>query len=148
MTLAPVGPMSNTQPSLSVVVAELVEMLASGALEPGYSAPIRRGSAQGTVAVVPSPAHRIPLLVITLEIMRAPADASSAFLTRLLELNGTLMGRAAFSLNDAGLVYLQAGRPIEDLDEGELIDLIIWTADQADHLDDLLLEEFGREHEL
>ncbi len=136
-------------PSLLTVVSGLIDRLEEGALTPGYQVSIRRGSAAGTVAVVPSPQDSVvPLLVVTLEIMRTPTESRTHFLTRLLQLNGKLMGRASFSVTDDGVVHLQAGRPIEDLDAGELIDLIVWTADQADRLDDLLLEEFGREHRI
>jgi len=38
---------------------------------------------------------------------------------------------------------LTAGRPVADLDPGELIDLILWTSEYADQLDDVLLGEFG-----
>ena len=31
---------------------------------------------------------------------------------------------------------------------GEIIDLILWTSEQADDYDDVLLEEFGYEHQL
>ena len=139
--------MSGT-PSLATVVAGLVDLLADGELRPGYQTAIQRGSAHGTVAVVLSPRHRTRLLVISLEIMRTPKTATDQFLWRLLELNRTLQGRAAFSVGDGGIVTLQAGRPLEDLDEGELVELIIWTANQADRLDDVLLDEFGRENAL
>ena len=137
--------MSIGSTSLSSVVAELIAMLADDSLAPGYRQTIRRGSAHGTVAVILSPIHRVRLLLITLEIMRAPDGPRPDFLARLLELNGTLLGRAAFSLDDDGIVRLQAGRPLEDIDDGELVDLIVWTADQADRLDDQLLDEFGRD---
>ncbi len=147
--LAPDARMPPEPPSLLTVVSSLIERLESGSLTAGYQVSIRRGSAQGTVAVVPSPEDSVvPLLVVTLEIMRTPIEARDQFLTRLLELNGSLMGRASFSITPDGVVHLQAGRPIEDLDAGELIDLIVWTSDQADRLDDLLLEEFGREHDI
>jgi hypothetical protein len=32
-----------------------------------------------------------------------------------------------------------------DLDPGEMLDLILWTANMADEMDDRLLDEFGRE---
>ncbi len=134
--------------SLSSVVARLIVQLDEGGLEPGFSTPVRRGSAEGTVSVQRSPVHRTHLLVVTLDIMRSPGTDRAAFLSRLLDLNATLLGRAAFSLDGEGIVRLQAGRPIEDMQAGELIDLIVWTADQADRLDDILLDEFGRENEL
>ncbi len=34
------------------------------------------------------------------------------------------------------------------MDPSELVDLILWTSEQADYFDDELLEEFGRENDL
>ena len=56
---------------------------------------------------------------------------------RLLGLNHDFLGRAAFSVAKGGIVFLTAGRPVEDLDPGEIIDLILWTSEQADHFDDV-----------
>ena len=132
--------------SLTALVQDLLERLAKGQLRAGFSGKLTRGSAQGTVSVVAPPEDpEFPLLVVTLEIMRVPASDPGELFRKLLELNGTLCGRAAFWLSAEGLVCLQAGRPIEDLDAGELVDLIVWTAEQADALDDALLDEFGRE---
>jgi hypothetical protein len=86
------------------------------------------------------------LLLVRLRIMREPRD--SRFHRRLLELNRSMNGKAAFAVDDAGIVLLMAGRPVTDLDPGEAIDLILWTADRADRFDDLLLGEFGAEHAL
>lgn len=140
--------MPNQIQSLSAVISELITMLARGTLEPGYERSIQRGSAHGTVAITLSPVHRARLLVISLDIMRSPDPDRSDFFRRLLELNASMDGRAAFSIEGDGIVRLRAGRPLEDLDDGELVELIIWTADQADRLDDVLLDEFGREHAL
>lgn len=133
--------------SLLAAVSDLVVRLDHDTLEPGYVTQIRRGSAKGTVSVILSPVHQTRILLVSLEIMRAPAEPNSVFLTRLLELNRALLGRAAFSLQQ-GVVHLQAGRPIDELGPGELVDLIVWTADEADRVDDLLLDEFGREYTL
>ena len=75
--------------------------------------------------------------------MRVPEKAGAAFYQRLLELNHSSLGRAAFSIGDDGVVFLTSGRPVADLDPGELIDLILWTSEYADELDDQLLAEFG-----
>lgn len=131
--------------SLLLAISDLVVRLKEKQLEPGYRTEIRRGSAHGTVSVILSPVHETRLLLVSLEIMKAPPEPNSAFLTRLLGLNRDLLGRATFALHE-GLVLLQAGRPLEELDAGEMIDLIVWTADEADRLDDILLDEFGREY--
>ena len=81
-------------------------------------------------------------MVVRLAIMAVPAGRVEEFYRTLLELNHGLEGRAAFSVDGGGMVHLVAGRPLEDLDPGEVVDLILWTADQADHHDDLLLERF------
>jgi hypothetical protein len=88
------------------------------------------------------------VLVVRLSIMRTPDTGRVAFYERLLKLNHAIKGRAAFSVDADGIVFLTAGRPVEDLDPGEIIDLILWTSEQADRFDDMLLTEFGYEHEL
>ena len=74
--------------------------------------------------------------------MHAPSENLQSFLATILELNHRFHGRAAFSLDDLGMVHLTAGRPVTDLDAGEVIDLILWTSEQADHYDDILMEAF------
>lgn len=106
--------------------------------------PIQRGSATGFVVVIPDPrdpSHEI--VEVRLTIMPLPHDRAADLLKRLLELNATLHGRAAFALTDDGLVVLTAGRSTQDLDPGELVDVVLWTAEQADYFDDVLLAEFG-----
>jgi len=131
--------------SLAAAVQDLLGRLTSDRLEVGYSTSFTRGSAQGVVTVVSPPEDPSgPLLVVNFDIMKSPANRGPLN-ERLLELNLELRGRAAFCLSPKGLVSLQTGRPLEDLDAGELIDLIVWTADQADAYDDVLLDEFGQE---
>lgn len=134
--------------SFSHLAARLVEDLDEGRLRPGFMEEIQRGSASGFVMVLPADAAGSAtdlVLVTRLEIMAAPADASrrAALVRRLLELNHGLLGRAAFSLGPDGKVFLTAGRPVDDLDPGEILDLILWTSEQADLYDDGLIEEFG-----
>ena len=114
----------------------------------GFEEPIERGSATGSVRVVKDPGHSESLVVVRLSIMKVPEAASGVFYERLLELNHASLGRAAFSVDDDGVVFLTAGRPVTDLDPGELIDLILWTSEYADELDDRLLAEFGDGHAL
>ncbi|MCA9736503.1 MAG: hypothetical protein R3E98_05885 [Gemmatimonadota bacterium] len=132
--------------ALGALVAELVEGLEDGTLAPGFTRPLRRGSAEGEISIVPNPRDpSVPLLLITLEIMAVPPDGRGAFFRRLLELNGTLFGRASFWVGGDDRVRLVAGRPMEDLDPSELVDLVLWTSEQADQFDDLLVDEFGGE---
>jgi hypothetical protein len=109
----------------------------------GFREPIRRGSAQGFISVEADAeepgAH---LLVVRLGIIPVPETRREALHDHLLRLNHALRGRASFSISD-GFVYLTAGRPMEDLDPGEILDLVLWTAGQADHFDDELMEAFG-----
>ncbi len=134
--------------SLMELVDRILDGLEDGTLVEGFEEPIERGSAAGSVRVVNDPEHLESLVVVRLSIMRVPETAGAAFYERLLELNHASLGRAAFSIDGGGLVYLTAGRPVEDLDEGELIDLILWTSEYADDLDDELIAEFGSENAL
>jgi len=130
--------------SLGAAVSSILEAFESGSLVAGFETPIRSGSAAGVVAVIDSPDDPgIDTLTVSLPIMRVPDSGQAQFYQRLLDLNNTLYGRAAFSVSKDGIVVLTAGRNVRDLEPDELVDLIIWTAEQADHLDDLLLEEFG-----
>ncbi len=129
------------------LVDRILDGLEDGTLDAGFEEPIERGSATGSVRVVKEPEHQESLVVVRLSLMRVPEKAGAAFYERLLELNHASLGRAAFSIDD-GLVCLTAGRPVEDLDPGELIDLILWTSEYADDLDDELLAEFGSENAL
>lgn len=129
--------------SLMEVVRDLVSRLEDGSLRVGYHNEVERGSARGSVAVIADPEEPASaLLVVRMAIMSAPQNDLTRFLATLLELNHRFRGRAAFSLDDLGLVHLTAGRPLTDLDEGEIVDLLLWTTQQADHYDDLLIEAF------
>lgn len=130
--------------SLAVALSELLDLLESRSLKTGVQMPIQRGSATGFVVVIPDPrdpAHEI--VEVRLTIMGVPEERATDLLRRLLELNATLHGRAAFALTDENMVVLTAGRSTQDLDPGELVDVVLWTAEQADYFDDVLLAEFG-----
>ena len=135
--------------SLMALVERILDRLSDGTLSEGFEEPIQRGSAAGLTCVVGDSDDPDGLvLVVRLSIMRAPDTGRVAFYERLFELNHAIKGRAAFSVDADGIVYLTAGRPVEDLDPGEIIDLILWTSEQADRFDDMLLTEFGYEHTL
>ncbi len=133
--------------SLMDLVDRILDGLEDGTLVTGFEEPIERGSAAGSVAVLKEPGHPENVVMVRLSIMRVPETAGTAFHERLLELNHASLGRAALSI-DEGVVFLTSGRPVEDLDPGELIDLILWTSEYADNLDDELLAEFGSENAL
>ena len=134
--------------SLMELVDRILDGLEDGTLVAGFEEPIERGSASGSVRVVEDPAHAESLVTVRLSLMRVPENAGAVFYQRLLELNHASLGRAAFSIDAEGVVFLTAGRPVADLDPGELIDLILWTSQYADELDDQLLAEFGSENAL
>ena len=134
--------------ALMDLVDRILDRIEDETLVAGFEEPIERGSATGSVRVLNDPEHAESLVVVRLSMMRVPETADAAFYERLLELNHASLGRAAFSIDGDGLVCLTAGRPVEDLDPGELIDLVLWTAEYADNLDDKLLAEFGSEYAL
>ena len=135
--------------SLLGLVERILERIEDGTLREGFQEPIQRGSAHGYVSVVKEDEeHDSLLLLVRLGIMKVPSGAEEAFFGRLLGLNHEFKGRAAFSVREDGLVCLTAGRPVEDLDPGEIINLILWTSEQADDYDDILLTEFGYEFQL
>ena len=129
--------------SLMDLVDRILDGLEDDTLHAGFEEPIERGSATGSVRVVQDPEHDESLVVVRLELMRVPETAVAAFYERLLVLNHASLGRAAFSVDADGVVFLTSGRPVADLDPGELIDLILWTSEYADDIDDQLLAEFG-----
>ncbi len=136
----------TTTSSLAVALSELLDLLESGSLKTGVQMPIQRGSATGFVVVIPDPRDPSQEIVeVRLTIMSVPSGRESALMRRLLELNGTLHGRASFAVTEDDLVILSAGRSTQDLDPGELVDVVLWTAEQADYFDDILLTEFGHE---
>ena len=129
--------------SLMDLVTELVTRLDEGSLHAGFRRPLQRGSAQGSVTVETDPTDTSQLMIVVrIEICPAPRSNLQLFLATLLELSHDMHGRAAFSLDDRGVVYLTAGRHIANLDEDEVIDLILWTSEQADYWDDVLMEAF------
>ena len=134
--------------SLMDLVDRILDGLEDGTLEAGFEEPIERGSATGSVSVVKDSERSESLVVVRLSLMRVPETAGTAFYERMLELNHGSLGRAAFSIDADGVVCLTAGRPVADLDPGELIDLVLWTSEYADDLDDKLLAEFGSENAL
>lgn len=132
-----------TTQSLMGLVRDLIPRLAAGTLEPGFEQPLQRGSARGTVSVVADPHdHGTLVMIVRMRIMPVPPNDRPRLYRTLLELNDRLEGRAAFSIDADSHVQLVAGRPLDDMDPGELVDLILWTSERADHYDDLLQREF------
>jgi hypothetical protein len=135
--------MESSTISLMRVVTDLVTRLEAGTLTEGLRQRLERGSARGLVGIIADPLEPSHLImVVRFEIMPAPPGARESFLSELLALNHKLHGRASFSIADDGIVHLSAGRPLDDLDPGELVELILWTSQLADHYDDLLMAAF------
>jgi hypothetical protein len=138
-----------TVDSMGSLVARILHGIEDGSLAVGFNEPFRRGSASGYVTVVEDTEEQDNLLLrVALSIMRAPERGAADLYRRLLELNQGLQGRAAFSIDKDDVVWLTAGRPLEDLDPGEVLDLVLWTAEKADSFDDILIGEFGHDHRL
>ncbi|MEJ2541259.1 MAG: hypothetical protein P8188_15040 [Gemmatimonadota bacterium] len=132
-----------TNRSLMRVVTDLITRLEAGTLTEGFRQRLQRGSAKGLVGIISDPRDPAQLImVVRFEIMPGASQDREAFFLQLLTLNHRLHGRASFSLDDEGTVHLSSGRPLEDLDPGEIVDMILWTSEQADHFDDLLMEAF------
>ncbi|MBW3535317.1 MAG: YbjN domain-containing protein [Gemmatimonadetes bacterium] len=132
--------------ALGELVGRLLDRLEDGASLEAFQEPLRRGSAAGHVSIVPDE-HEPGAYVmrVRLKIMAVPTGAArGAFTDRLLALNHGFGGRAAFSVDD-GVAWLTSANPVAHLDPSDLIDLLLWTAAQADHYDDILLDEFGHE---
>lgn len=129
--------------SIMTLARDLLAALDAGTLREGFHREIRRGSAEGTVAVLRDQEDQL-ILVVRLSIMEAPRRDVQQFLVTLLQLNHSFFGRAAFSVDDDGTVFLTAGRPVSDLNESEVLDLLLWTSEQADHYDDVLMEAFPK----
>lgn len=82
-------------------------------------------------------------LVVIAPLFRAlPIGKEAAFFKRLLELNATMGGIAAFAVQADGWTVLQAGRPIKGIDAEEFATLVVAVGKFADDLDDKLIREF------
>jgi hypothetical protein len=109
---------------------------------------IRRGSAEGMIMLLEdaqSPGDSA--VVVSFPIMRIPAAGTARLCRHLLELNRSMMGRAAFSMGEETVILLSS-RPAAGLDGQELTEFVGWTARLADHYDDVLLEQYGYDNRL
>ncbi len=132
--------------SLTETAFELVERFEAGQLTPGFVTRIRRGSSHGVVEVVQDPwGSPSSLMAIRMAIMRPPETDLEGFFRTLAEMNAKFLGRAAFALGADGIVWLSAAHPLDDLEPDEMLDLVLWTANMADEVDDALLDQFGRD---
>lgn len=108
---------------------------------------IRCGSATGEINLVVDPEDaESSRICVRFRILRVPLGAALPLYRRLLELNDSFLGLKSFTVDGSNVVWLSAGRTIRGLDEGELAELVDRTSHFADHYDDVLLDEFGREN--
>jgi hypothetical protein len=107
---------------------------------------IQCGSAIGEInLVMDSEDLEASLVCVRYRIMRVPLGAALPFYRRLLELNDSFVGVKSFTVDGNNLVWLTAGRMMRGMDKGELAELVTRTSHYADHYDDVLLDEFGRD---
>ena len=132
--------------NLGQLVNRVLAHLDDDSYRDGFCEPFRRGSSEGKACVLQDP--EVPgeyEFQVHMSVMPTPAGREREFFRRLLELNHDFRGRAAFCLDGHGMVSLVSARPVLDLDPSEVVDLILWTSQQADRFDDVLLKEFGYE---
>jgi hypothetical protein len=116
---------------------------ADGAAESeGPSWGLTCGSAHLFVFLTSSPNSEDNYIHVVAPVFRPPDEVDSALWRRLLELNGRVLTGAAFGLRD-GEVVVTTDRSTQDLDRGEVEDMIRRIGDYADLYDDALVREFG-----
>jgi hypothetical protein len=107
---------------------------------------LHRGSTMGYVAILGAGSAEVdPVLQVKFRLLRAPKEGGEELFRTLLGLNHDMADVAAFSIDSQDIVWLGAGRFVEDLTETELREVIGQTAQLADRYDDRLLDLFGRD---
>lgn len=107
---------------------------------------LHRGSTMGYVAILGAGSAEVdPVLQVKFRLLRAPREGGEELFRTLLGLNHDMADVAAFSIDNQDIVWLGAGRFVEDLTDGELREVVTQTAQLADRYDDRLLELFGRD---
>ena len=107
---------------------------------------VHHGSAMGYVAILGADnAEADPVLQVKFRLLRAPREGGEELFRTLLQLNHEMADVAAFSIDEQDIVWIGAGRFVEDLSDSELREVIGQTAQLADRYDDKLLEAFGRD---
>ncbi|CAN5906285.1 hypothetical protein BH23GEM7_BH23GEM7_01800 [soil metagenome] len=144
----------ETSVSESVRVREMVESFLQTQGIDSFEAHVdddmwvfRRGSASGHIALIEDEEEpEWSRLYVSFAVMKVPLSRALRFYRRLLEINDELGGTCSFSVDSTDVVWLSAGRKIEGLDLAELNELVMRTGFYADRYDDMLLDEYGREH--
>ncbi len=103
---------------------------------------LQRGSAAVLVTVVHRPDQGAVFLRVASPVLIPAADKREALYKRLLELNAGGLANAAFGLLQDKVVAVSE-RPADDLDAGEVEQMIRHLSAVADTYDDRLVKEFG-----
>lgn len=103
---------------------------------------LMRGSAAVLVTVVHRPEQKAVFLRIASPVMVPAEENREALYKRLLELNAAGLANAAFGLLQDKVVAVSE-RPAENLDPGEVEQMIRHLSAVADTYDDRLVREFG-----
>jgi hypothetical protein len=108
---------------------------------------VHHGSTMGYVAILGADvADADPVLQVKFRIIRAPTEGGEELFRTLLQLNHEMADVAAFSIDEQDIVWLGAGRFVEDMNsEVELREVIGQTAQLADRYDGKLIEAFGND---
>jgi hypothetical protein len=101
---------------------------------------------RGSAAVLVTVVHRVEQKAVFLRVaspVMVPAEGNrEALYKRLLELNATGLANAAFALLNDKVVAVSE-RPAENLDPGEVEQMVRHLSAVADTYDDRLVKEFG-----
>jgi hypothetical protein len=107
---------------------------------------VHHGSSMGYIAILGAGTPGAdPVLQIKFRLLRAPKEGGEELFRTLLGLNHDMADVAAFSIDNQDIIWLGAGRFVEDLTEGELREVIGQTAQLADRYDDKLIQAFGKD---
>jgi len=103
---------------------------------------LQRGSASVVVTVVYRKEQDAVFIRVASPVMTPAEDKRDALFKRLLELNAAGLANASFGLLQDRVVAISE-RPAENLDPGEVEQMIKHLSAVADTYDDRLVKEFG-----
>ena len=103
---------------------------------------LMRGSASVLVTVIHRAEQDAVFLRVASPVMTPAAGSEAALYKRLLEMNAGGLANASFGLLNDRVVAVSE-RPAEDLDAGEVEQIIKHLSAVADTYDDRLVKEFG-----
>jgi hypothetical protein len=103
---------------------------------------LQRGSASVLVTVVHRPEQNAVFLRVASPVLVPAENNREALYKRLLELNAAGLANAAFGLLNDRVVAISE-RPADNLDPGEVEQMVKHLSAVADTYDDRLVKEFG-----